>query len=105
MFLFFFCAFCLQLFEQINDGSEDGNTLRAHDFIPPRLLQSVSLEPKYPTFGTNDGYCLRTDFQGCITTTTVGEVLTEGGNVNLFNVIHIKTFLEHIGFIKKEELF
>ena len=56
----------------------NGDTRREHEFLLPRLVQSVSLQPKYPTLGTNDGYCLRTDFRGCVTTTTDGEVITEG---------------------------
>ena len=54
-----------------------------HNFAPPRPAQSVILEPKYPTFGTSDGYCLRTELVGCITTTADGEQVTGGSYYNV----------------------
>ena len=60
------------------DRRGNGDLVREHQFIPPRLVQSVILEPKYPTFNTNDGYCIRANFKGCVTTTPDGELITKG---------------------------
>lgn len=67
---------CL-LFKQTNDDLR-GNSERTREFLVPRLVQSVSVQPKYATYGTNDGYCVRTEMMGCVTTTADGEQVTEG---------------------------
>lgn len=54
------------------------NTKRTYAFPLPRLVKSVSLQPKYATYGTTDGYCLRTDMIGCTATTLDGEKVTKG---------------------------
>jgi len=41
-------------------------------------VNSVILEPKYPILNTNDGYCIRTNFEGCVTTTPNGEPISKG---------------------------
>ena len=41
-------------------------------------MNSVILEPKYPILNTNDGYCIRTNFEGCVTTTPNGEPISKG---------------------------
>ena len=41
-------------------------------------MNSVILEPKYPILNTNDGYCIRTKFEGCVTTTPNGELISKG---------------------------
>ena len=41
-------------------------------------MNSVILEPKYPILNTNDGYCIRTNFEGCVTTTPNGELISKG---------------------------
>ncbi|KAL9959813.1 hypothetical protein ACROYT_G033169 [Oculina patagonica] len=66
---------CL-LFGQTNDDLND--IPRPYDFSPPRLVQSVSLQPKYPTLATNEGYCIRTDLEGCVTTTVDREQVIDG---------------------------
>ena len=49
---------------------------------PPRNARSVTLEPKYPTFNSDDGYCTRMDLMGCITTVREGENVTEGESIS-----------------------
>lgn len=69
--------FCLQLFEQgLNNGS--GDTKRSYRITPPDPLRSLRFEPKYPTFNTGDGYCVRTELTGCVSTIQEGELVTEG---------------------------
>ena len=41
-------------------------------------MNSVILEPKYPILNTTDGYCIRTNFEGCVTTTPNGEPISKG---------------------------
>ena len=47
-------------------------------------MNSVILEPKYPILNTNDGYCIRTNFEGCVTTTPSGEPISKGKILRIY---------------------
>lgn len=47
-------------------------------------MNSVILEPKYPILNTNDGYCIRTNFEGCVTTTANGEPISKGKILRIY---------------------
>ena len=78
--------FRFKVFEEHFSG-KSGNYIHTHAMTPPLLVESVHLEP---SANNNGGHCLRTELEGCMTTVTGGEEVTEGTKCNVSDFLFSK---------------
>ena len=71
---YIFLKFYFTLFEDQFPG-KTGNYVNRYTMTPPLPAQSVRLAP---SANSNAGRCIRTQLEGCVTTVTAGEEVTDG---------------------------